>query len=244
MRRRGAVAAVVLVVLGGLAAGCSDLRPPRVPTASSTAPAPEPSLPSTADAFREARTFALSAGSAHLVGTLGAGRSTVRVDLEGSASAANERLVRRAPGRGVAVVLVVGDGHWLAGDAAFWRTRTRSAAAVTARVGRWLPVSAAQASAVGPERVRDVLATVFSAPSVAALEGVPDPVVATEVDGRPAWLLGSEARGARVWVAADSGGEVLRIAVSGERALDLVASGWERARTWSAPAAGEVPDLG
>lgn len=224
--------------------GCADLRPPRLPTPSSSAPAPTPSLPTTADAFREARTFALSAESAHLVGTLGAGSAAVRIDLEGSATGANERLVRRAPGRGTAAVLTVGDGHWLAGDAAFWRTRTRSAAVVRSRVGTWVPVTGAQAAAVGPETVRGVLSSALSAASVAALEGQQAPVVETEQDGRPAWLLGAEESGARVWVAADGGGEVLRIAVSGKGALDLVTSGWERATRWTAPAAGDVPDLG
>lgn len=235
----GALAAGVLVLTG-----CSALQPPRLPEPSSAPSTPTPSLPTTAEAFRDARTFALAAESGHLTGTLGSGRTAVRIDLEGSASGANQRLLRAATGRGTAVVLRVGEGHWLAGDAAFWGTRTTKAAVVRARVGTWVPVTAAQAAEVGSETLRAVLERTLAVPAVAGLEGEPAPVAEDEVDGRAAWLLGSEAAGARVWVAAGGGGEVLRIAVSGKGAVDLQVTDWERATTWAAPAPGDVPDLG
>ncbi|MBM6402113.1 hypothetical protein [Phycicoccus sonneratiae] len=240
----GAAVGAVLTVLLLALAGCSALGSARLPERTSAAPTPTPSLPATADAFRDARTFALAAESGHLVGTLGTGAAAVRIDLEGSASGANQRLVRAVRGRGTAVVLTVGDGHWLAGDEAFWRTRTPNAADARARVGTWAPVRAADARAVGPETLRGVLEATFSRPAVAALEEDPAPVVDDEVEGRPAWRLGTEDGGARVWVAAAGGGEVLRVAVSGKGAVDLTTTGWERATVWQPPAAGDVPDLG
>ncbi len=235
----GALAAGALVL-----GGCSALQPPRLPEPSSVSATPAPSLPTTTEAFRDARTFALAAESGHLTGTLGSGRGAVRIDLEGSASGSNQRLLRAATGRGTAVVLSVGEERWLAGDAAFWGTRTTKPAVVRARVGTWVPVTAAQGAAVGAETLRAVLERTLAIPAVAALEGESAPVTEGEVDGRAAWLLGSEQAGARVWVAAGGGGEVLRITVSGTGAADLTATDWERATTWTAPSPGEVPDLG
>lgn len=240
--RRAVAGGLALGVL--LLGGCSALRPPRLPEPSSLSAAPAPSLPTTAEAFRDARTFALAAESGHLIGTLGSGRAAVRIDLEGSASGSNQRLVRSATGRGTAVVLSVGEDRWLAGDAAFWGTRTTKPAVVRARVGTWVPVTAAQAAAAGPESLRAVLERTLAGSAVASLEGESAPVAESEVDGRAAWLLGSEQAGARVWVAAGGGGELLRIVVSGTGAADLTATDWERATTWTAPAPGEVPDLG
>ncbi|QIM21733.1 hypothetical protein G7075_12355 [Phycicoccus sp. HDW14] len=240
-RRAVALAVAVGVLLLG---GCSALAPPRVPEPTTAATTPPASLPTTAEAFRDARTFALAAESGHLTGTLGSGARAVRIDLEGSASGGNQRLVRTVAGRGTSVVLTVESGHWLAGDADFWRTRVKGAAAVRARVGRWAPVRAAEARSVGPETLRGVLEATLTVPAVTALEVDPAPVTEDEVDGRPAWLLGSEAAGARVWVAAGGGGEVLRVAVSGTGAVDLLTSDWERATAWQAPTPGEVPDLG
>jgi hypothetical protein len=240
--RRAPAAALVLglLVLGG----CSALRPPQVPRPTSGGATPTTSLPTTAEAFRDARTFALAAESGHLTGTLGAGPRAVRIDLEGAASGTNQRLLRTVTDRGTAAVLTVDGRHWLAGDADFWGTRTTKPAVVRARVGTWVPVTAAQAAAVGGETLRGVLERTLAVPAVAALEAESAPVSEDEVDGRAAWLLGSETAGARVWVAAGGGGEVLRIAVSGTGAADLVASDWERATTWEAPGPGDVPDLG
>ncbi len=240
--RRALAGALALGVLA--LGGCSALAPPRLPEPSSASATPTPSLPTTAEAFRDARTFALAAESGHLTGTLGSGRAAVTIDLEGSASGSNQRLQRAVTGRGTAVVLRVGEARWLAGDAAFWGTRTTKPALVRARVGTWVPVTAAQADAVGPETLRAVLERTLADPAVAALEGEPAPVTEDEVDGREAWLLGSETAGARVWVAAGGGGEVLRIAVSGKGAADLRATDWERATTWTPPAPGDVPELG
>ncbi len=167
----------------------------------------------------------------------------VRLDLEGTASGANQRLARTAPGRGTAVLLAVGDGRWLAGDEEFWRTRTSKPDVLQERVGSWVQVTPAEAEEVGTETLRSVLAAALAAPAVARLEGVPAPVVEEDLDGRPTWVLGSTATGARVWLAADGGGEVVRISVTGTGALDLTFHAWDRATTWSAPTPGEVPQV-
>ncbi len=234
-RAVGAWAVMLLVITG-----CSELRPPKVPTPITTTPVPTPSLPSTADAYRDARTFALAAASGHASGTVGTGSAMVRIDLEGSASGANQRLVRTAAGRGTAVLLTVGDGHWLAGDEEFWGTRTAKPGVARARVGTWVPVTASVADSIGPETLRSVLGTALSTPGVARLEGVPAPVTEEDLDGRPTWVLGSEESGARVWVVAGGGGEVVRIAVTAG-ALDLTFDQWDRATTWTEPAPGEPP---
>ncbi len=242
--RRAARAAALAVVLGLALTGCAELGPPKVPTPGSTTTTPSPTpLPATADAFRDARTHALSALSAHATGTLGAGSTMVRIDLDGEASGANQRLARTVPGRGTAVLLTVGDGRWLAGDEEFWRTRTTKSDVLRERVGSWVQVTPAVAEEVGSETLRSVLGAALAAPAVARLEGVSAPVTEEDLDGRPTWVLGSAATGARVWLVADGGGEVARISVTGTGALDLTFDRWDRARTWSAPAPGEVPQV-
>ncbi len=239
LRRSAAGAVLVTVAATGGLTGCSDLTPPRLPTPTTTSPDPSPSLPSTGQAFRDARTFALSADSGHVVGTLGAGATAARIDLEGAAGQPNAQLVRSVPGRGTAVVRTVGEARWVAGDEAFWTAVSPSRAAT--RVGRWVPASDALLAAAGTETLRGVVTSVLAAPAVARLEGSTAPVTPEDVGGRAAWRLGSPSGGAQLWVAADGGGELLRVSVTGTGAADLVFDRWERATRWDPPAPGEVP---
>jgi hypothetical protein len=66
-------------------------------------------------------------------------------------------------------------------------------------------------------------------------------VVATELDGRAAWVVGTATTGGRLWVAADGSGELLRATITGTGAVDLVFDRWGRATSWHAPAATERP---
>lgn len=244
MVRSGAALVTAVAVLAG--SGCSgDLRlPSSSPTSSSTGPSESSTLPVTGDVYRDTRTFALSAGSGHVVGTVERDGEPVTLEIEGSASGTNQAVRVTAEGVGTAEVLTVGGRSWLSGDEDFWTERLGSARKARAAVGTYVPVSAAEAAEVAEvaevadHTLRGVLSDQFGLEPVAALEGDTDPVVADVVDGRTAWLLGDE-DGARVWVAADGSAELLRIVVPGRSPSDLVFTDWERARTFDSPAAGE-----
>ena len=57
----------------------------------------------------------------------------------------------------------------------------------------------------------------------------------TEVDGRPVFVLGREG-GARMWVAADGSGTLLRVVGPPTDPSDLTFTDWDRARTFTQPA--------
>ncbi|QKE82511.1 hypothetical protein [Arthrobacter sp. NEB 688] len=232
----------VLALAGaGVLGGCSGLRLVEpTPSPSTTAPA-EP-LPTAAQVLADVRTSALSADSARVVGSLGAGADAPRIELEGTADGSNQRFVRVARGRGLGAVLTVDAEHWLAGDVEWWRglgVRTTAAS----RVGRWVRVDADGAERAGRETVRGLVTDLLDAPAVARLGSSADLVVPLELDGRAAWRLGRSRTGARLWVAADGSGDLLRAVVTGTGAVDLSFDAWGRATTWAAPGADERPDL-
>ncbi|MBD3783186.1 MAG: hypothetical protein IE926_09565, partial [Micrococcales bacterium] len=66
------------------------------------------------------------------------------------------------------------------------------------RVGRWVPTTDAQVAEVAPETLRGLVTALLDAPAVARLEGSTTPVVATELDGRAAWVVGTATTGGRL----------------------------------------------
>lgn len=239
-RRLGSVLAAVALA----ATACTgDLGLPTPPTPlASTSTAPASSTPSTGEAFRDTRVFALSAASGRVVGLVGSGSRAVDLELEGSASGGDQR-VRVTSGDGrTAEVLTVGLDHWLSGNEAFWTARTGSATKARAVAGGYVPVDADEAAEVAPYTLRDLLSEAFARPAVAALEGGFGPAADDEVDGTAAWVIG-DTGGPRLWVAADGSAELLRLVVPGSDALDLVFSQWGRVEPLNAPAPADVRSL-
>lgn len=232
----------VLALAGtGVLGGCAGLRLEQ-PTSAPPTPTPQEPPPSESQVLADVRTSALSADSARVAGSLGAGTASVRILLEGSADGTDQRLVRAARGRGVGAVLTIDGAHWLAGDEAWWRALvSRSAAA--SRVGRWVPVDAALAGRAGGETLRALLTGLLDAPAVARLGSSTRAVVPLDLDGRAVWRLGEARTGARLYVAADGSAELVRAVVTGTGAVDLAFEAWGAATTWAPPAAGERPDL-
>lgn len=243
---RAAVAAALAVVLGGCSA--ADDTPRQVPAgpASSTGrpdhtatASPTPALPTTAEVFQGVRTFALAAGSGRVTGTVERDGERLGVEVEGNASGTNQTLLLTLGHGGTAEVRTVGDGHWLAGDEAFWTEQTGSAEAARAALGKYVPISEADATEMGVYTLRRLLTDRFARPEVAALEASTVPVVEDEVGGRAAWRLGEDG-GARLWVAADGSTELLRLVVAGPGASDLAFADWDRARTFTEPAPEDI----
>ncbi len=230
--RRVALGAVLVLC------GCSSTEP--VPAASTgpatSAPPPSSSaaveLPSTAEAFRATRTFALAAESGRARGTLRRAGRPVEVEVAGDAAGTDQHVVVEQKGAGLAEVLTVDDRHWLAGDLDFWRSRGLGPAKARAATSGWLALTPGQAARVAPWTLRTLLTDRFGRADVLALESDPSPVRLREDGGRRLWLLGRSG-GPQLWVAADGSAELIRLRVPG--GTDLAFTDWERIERLPAP---------
>jgi hypothetical protein len=205
---------------------------------SSTGPsptaAPTTSGPSVGDVYRDARTAALSAESGHAVGTLTSDGTKLRIDLEGQANGSNQTVFITTPEGGVAEVLTVGNDYWVGGDEAHWADITGNPKAAKALVGKYAAVTKSDATELGSFTLRSILTEAFAQPDLAVLESDTRAAAETEVDGRPAYLLGAKG-GPRLWVAADGSGTLLRYVGPKREPADLTFSDWGRATTFTQP---------
>lgn len=230
----------------------TGLTPSPSPTVSLTSAAPEPSAsastaapsetaaaPTVAEVYRETRTFALAAGSGHAVGTQTRDGRTLRIDVEGASNGSNQRVAITSPKGGTSNVTTVDGRYWLGGDEAFWVEQTGDANAGKDMVGKYVEISESDATELGSFTLRSILTEKFGLAQFAALESGTAPTKRTTLKGREAYLL--EGRdGARLWVATDGSGALLRAVGPKGAPSDLTFSGWERARTWQAPPPGSV----
>jgi hypothetical protein len=245
-RGRVAVGALSLTVAGVLLAGCSGDPEPVSPSAASSAPtgsataspSPTPTAQSVAEVYRAARTASLSAESGRAVGTVTSDGTRLRIDLEGTADGGNQTVFITTPAGGTAEVRTVGDGYWVGGDQAHWTEITGDATSAKALVGRYAPVAETDATELGSFTLRSILTDAFTWPDLALLESDTGEAPLTEVDGQPAYVLGQQG-GARLWVAADGSGTLLRLVGPKSEPTDLTFSKWGRATTFTEP----PPDL-
>ena len=236
-----------------LVAGCTDGGTPPAPGSATpsrstssapatTSPSPTPSVPSVpsvSEVFRDARTASLSAESGHVVGTVKHDGAKLRIDVEGQANGSNQTVFITTPKGGTAEVLTVGDGWWVGGDEAHWTEITGDPKAATALVGKYAAVTESDATELGSYTLRTILTDAFAEPDIAVLESDTTPATETELDGRPAYLLGRPG-GPRLWVAADGSGTLLRLVGPKSDPSDLTFTDWDRARTFTEPPPDEV----
>ena len=208
-------------------------------TASSAAPSGTAAAPSVGELYRETRTFALAAGSGHAVGTQTRDGRTLRIDVEGAANGSNQRVAITTPQGGTSEVTTEGGRYWLGGDEAFWVEQTGDANAGKDMVGKYVEISESDATELGSFTLRSILTEKFGLAQFAALESTSTPATRTTLKGTPAYLLTGR-DGARLWVATDGSGTLLRAVGPKGAPSDLTFSDWERARTWQAPPAGSV----
>jgi hypothetical protein len=200
-------------------------------------------VPTVAEVYREARTSALSAASGHARGTQTRDGRRLRIDVEGLANGSNQKVFITMPNGGTAEVVTVGDGYWLGGDEAFWVEQTGDAKAGSAMVGKYVPITESDATELGTFTLRSILTEKFSRPEFAALESDTSPAAEGSVGGRAAYVLEGSG-GARLWVAADGSGTLLRAVGPKSARSDLTFSGWDRAQTFSPPPPSSVVDEG
>jgi len=248
---------VSLAVAGALLAGCSD-DPDPAPTASgpSAAPStpspstsgstpagssasPTPTVPTVAEVFRTTRTDSLAAQSGHAVGIMTGEGKRLGIDVSGLANGSNQKVFITTPDGGTAEVLTIGEDYWIGGDEAYWVEATGDPKNAGAFVGKYAPITESDATELGSFTLRTILTHLFGLPELALLESNTGPATVTEVDGRPAYLLGAKG-GPRLWVAADGSGTLLRAVGAKSEPLDLVFSEWDRAGTFTEPPPSKV----
>jgi hypothetical protein len=208
-------------------------------TPSASAAPTEPLGPTVAEVFRTARAAALSAASAHVTGTVRFEGEPLKIDVEGVADGANQTVFITTEAGGTSEVVMVDGRYWLGGDEAFWAHQTGDETAGRAMVGKYVPIAESDATELGSYTLRGLLTDYFQRPEVTALESDATEAVETDLDGRPAYLLGDEG-GPRLWVAADGSGTVLRAVGPTSAPSDLAFRSWGRARTFTPPPASVV----
>ena len=236
--------AVALVVAVTLLAACSNDGEPAASgsgtgvstgsTGTARTGASSVSAPTVTDVYRDARTAALSAESGHAVGTVTRDGKRLRIDLEGQANGSNQTVLITTPTAGVAEVLTVGNDSWVGGDEAHWAAVTKNPKAAKALVGKYAPATRSDVARLGAFTLRSILTDAFAQPGLAVLEGNTGAATETEVGGQPAYVVGAEG-GARLWVAADGSGTVLRYVGPKSEPADLTFSDWGRAPTFTQP---------
>ncbi|PKW27479.1 hypothetical protein ATL31_2323 [Phycicoccus duodecadis] len=238
---RGWLLAAALTLAASVT-GCSGVpglpAPSTFGTGPSTSPAAPPTPPPVGELFFDTRTFALSAQSAHVAGTVLRGRVRVTIDLEGNASGTQQRLRVTAPGAGTAELLTVGDRTWLSGDQAFWSRRLGSAAAARPYRDKYLLVSPRQAAAVGPYTLRGLLTARFARPDVTTLQKRTRPALVEALGGDVVWRLGLGAGG--LVVASDGSAALLRFTTVGTDPSDLRFDRWGQVGSFTEPAPADV----
>lgn len=218
----------------------STPAPGATTTAVPTAIPSETEVPATVgEVYRDVRTAALSAGSGHAVGTQTRDGRTLRIDVEGVANGSNQTVLITRSGAGTAEVLTVDGRYWLGGDEAFWVEQTGDANAGKGMVGRYVEVTESDATELGSFTLRSILTEKFGLAQYAVLEADGSAAERTTLKGRQAYLL-SGRDGAKLWVAADGSGALLRAVGPKGAPSDLTFSEWDRARKWTRPPADAV----
>jgi hypothetical protein len=236
-----------VAVATALLAGCTDDAAPSgsaSPTSaasSTTGPTSSPTDPATtvAEAYRAARTASLSAQSGHAKGTVTREGAVLGIDVEGLANGSNQTVFITTPDGGTAEVVTVGNGYWVGGDEGYWAETTGDPANAAKLVGKYAPITESDATELGSFDLRTLLTNTFSMPEFTVLESDTGEATRAEVDGQPAFVLGREG-GARMWVAADGSGALLRVVGPTTDAFDLTFTDWDRARTFDQPAPADL----
>ena len=249
---------VSFAVAGVLLAGCTaDPMPATTsssPSASSSSPQSSPSpstsgptpsvsptdiLPTVAEVFRSTRTDSLAAQSGHAVGTMTREGTRLGIDVSGLANGSNQKVFIATPDGGTAEVLTIGDDYWIGGDEAYWLEATGDAKTAATLVGKYAPITESDATELGSFTLRTILTDLFALPELALLESNTGAATETEVDGRPAYVLGAKG-GPRLWVAADGSGTLLRATGAKSEPMELSFSEWDRAGTFTEPPPSKV----
>jgi hypothetical protein len=237
--RAAGAAAVGLTVALGLAAcgGGSDPAPSSAgsssPTASET-PAAEPDKPSAKDLFQDAKTAALAAKSGHLKGSVMDNGDLLEIDLAGTADGSNQELTMTNDGA-TATIRTVDGKTWMSADEKFWTDQGAPAETAKQLVGKFTPIEASQAAALGDLTLGALLQDMLKDEGINALQSMVIDVTEGTVGSTPAWVMGDKE--GQVFFSAETN-ELLRMV--SESNGDLTFSEWNAVKPFKAPAKKDV----
>jgi len=243
VRTTRALVAATILAAGVALAGCGAADAPSAAGSSSSATSSAasgpatPEEPSMGELYTKVRASALAAKSGHISGTMTQGGDKMSLDLAGAADGSNQKLVVGV-GKGKAEILTVGGKHYMSGDKGFWAEQTGDKKAATLMVGKYVPISAADAKDLADLTLGALLKEMFSERELSTLEKLTSTVETRTADG------------ARVWVASDGSGSEIWVDPSSEQLVKIVSAGadggaldfdsWDAVKKVAAPPAKQI----
>jgi outer membrane murein-binding lipoprotein Lpp len=243
-----AVLAAVVLGVGGVAGCGSDTPDSSSSSSSSTSSSStttEAKLPTATELFDQARSTALAAESAHIVGSVSNDGKPMTVDLSGATDGSNQSLELGVGGGAKATILTVGGKYYLLGNAKFWSDQI-SANAAKLLDGKYVKVPAAEAKDFGDLTIKSLLTELFDDKEMQAALKSPDSKVAkTTVDGGAAYSVTDKTgkKGGELIVSADGKATIFKIVGPSDDTGELEFSEWNKVAKVDAPPASQIIDV-
>lgn len=244
---RGAVTALAIPLLTATAlAGCGSKDAGTTSSSSSsssttTAAAP----PAAATLFDQARTTALAAESAHIVGTVPDDGKAMTIDLAGTTDGTNQTLELGVGEGAKATILTVGGKYLLLGNQEFW-TSQAGADAAKLLSDKFVNMPAAEAKDLGDLTIKGLLTDLFSDKEMKAALAAPDSkVTKATYDGAAAYSVTDKTGKANgeLLVSADGKATIFKIVGPDDDTGTLEFSEWNKVAKVAAPDPSKVINL-
>lgn len=204
-------------------------------SSSSTTTAAE--LPTAAQLFRQARTTALAAQSAHITGSVTDDGKPMTIDLAGTTDGTNQSL-EIGVGKGAkATILTVGGKYYLLGNDEFW---TSQGGADFAKLlsGKYVKIPAADAKDFGDMTIKSLLTDMFNDKEMQqAMQSKDAKVAKATYDGAAAYAVTDPAgkdKGELI-VSADGKATIFKISGTDKETGTLEFSEWDKVAKVAAP---------
>ncbi len=207
---------------------------------SATTDASSGATPSVKELYAQSRKSALAAKSAHVKGSVADNGQKVTIDIAGTVDGSNQRLVMSIGSLGKITIITSAGKIYFKADKKFW-TKNAGSAASKVLGGKWVQMSAAQASDLGDTNISSLLKEMYSDDSLSVLDTLTTKVETGTVAGVPAYILTDRVKKeGELDVTADGKALPLRITTTGADGGTVTFSQWNTVRKFSAPPAGQV----
>ena len=245
-RRTLAVLAAPLLTATALA-GCGSDDGGTTPSSSSSSSTTttEAALPTAAKLFAQAKSTALAAESAHIVGSVKDDGKDMTIDLAGTTDGSNQALEIGVGAGAKATILTVAGKYYLLGNDEFW-TSQGGADAAKLLSGKYVSVPAAEAKDFGDITIKSLLTEMFDDKEMqAALASTDSKVTKTTEDGAAAYSITDKTGkdGGELIVSADGKATIFKIVGPDDDTGTLAFSEWNKVAKVAAPPASKVITL-
>jgi hypothetical protein len=214
-------------------------------SSSSSSTTTEAALPTAAKLFEQAKTTALAAESAHIVGSVNDDGKAMTIDLAGMTDGSNQALEIGVGGDGKATILTVAGKYYLLGNDEFW-TSQAGADAAKLLSGKYVNVPAAEAKDFGDLTIKSLLTEMFGDKEMqTALASSDSKVTKTTEDGAAAYSITDKTGkdGGELVVSADGKATIFKIVGPDDDTGTLAFSEWNKVAKVAAPPASKVITL-